>query len=173
MRLCRMCGRFLNRIPASEIARIFGTTNPLPNHPARYNIAPTQDVLAVRFNPTTHERSLDPLRWGLVPHFAKDMSFGARCINARCETLATTPAFCDSFVATHLSKLSRSLTALRSCIAGTVKLTTARPVVTSTRRQAISRISQALSFSRFRVRCPHRAQALWQEVPGRQHDEHE
>jgi putative SOS response-associated peptidase YedK len=63
-----MCGRFLNRIPAAETARIFGTTNPVPNYPARYNVAPTQDVLAVRFNPKTHERSLDVLRWGLVSH---------------------------------------------------------------------------------------------------------
>jgi hypothetical protein len=35
-----MCGRFLNKLPAAEIARIFRTSNPLPNYPARYNIAP-------------------------------------------------------------------------------------------------------------------------------------
>ena len=46
-----MCGRFLNRTPAAETARIFGTTNPVPNYPARYNLAPTEGVLAVRFNP--------------------------------------------------------------------------------------------------------------------------
>lgn len=92
-----MCGRFLNDIPVSETARLFRTRNPLPNYPARYNIAPTQPVLAVRFNPATGERSLDALRWGLVPHWAKDLSFGARCINARAETLATSPAFRDAF----------------------------------------------------------------------------
>ena len=78
-----MCGRFLNRIPAAETARLFGTTNALPNYPARFNIAPTQGVLTVRFNPETHERSLDVLRWDLVPHWAKDLAFGNRCINAR------------------------------------------------------------------------------------------
>jgi putative SOS response-associated peptidase YedK len=63
-----MCGRFLNKLPAAEIARIFSTRNPLPNYPARFNIAPTDPVLTVRFNPETKERSLDALRWGLVPH---------------------------------------------------------------------------------------------------------
>jgi putative SOS response-associated peptidase YedK len=92
-----MCGRFLNRTPASETAHIFGTKNALPNYPARYNIAPTQGVLTVRFNPETRERSLDILRWGLVPHWAKDLSFGSRCINARAETIASTPAFRDAF----------------------------------------------------------------------------
>jgi putative SOS response-associated peptidase YedK len=94
-----MCGRFLNKLPAAETARIFRTRNPLPNYPARYNIAPTQPVLAVRYNAETRERSLDALRWGLVPHWAKDISFGARAINARAETVATTPAFRDAFKA--------------------------------------------------------------------------
>jgi len=92
-----VCGRFVNKLPVAEIARIFGTRNALPNYPARYNIAPTQPVLAVRHNPESGERALDALRWGLVPHWAKDLSFGARCINARAETLETTPAFRYSF----------------------------------------------------------------------------
>jgi putative SOS response-associated peptidase YedK len=94
-----MCGRyFLSRTP-EEIARWFATRNALPNFPARYNIAPTDPVLAVRFNRKSGERSLDTLRWGLVPHWAKDLKFGARAINARAESLATTPAFRDAFAA--------------------------------------------------------------------------
>jgi putative SOS response-associated peptidase YedK len=92
-----MCGRFLNKLPAAEIARIFGTRNPLPNYPARYNIAPTDPVLTVRFIPRTKERTLDALRWGLVPHWAKDLKLGSRMINARAETVATMPAFRDAF----------------------------------------------------------------------------
>lgn len=92
-----MCGRFLNSLPAAEMARLFRTKNPLPNWPARYNIAPTQPIPIVRFNTETKERSLDLLRWGLVPHWAKDLSFGARCINARAETISTSPAFRDAF----------------------------------------------------------------------------
>jgi putative SOS response-associated peptidase YedK len=92
-----MCGRFLNRLPASETARIFGTAGAVPNWPARYNLAPTQAVLAVRYNPETRERPLDPLRWGLIPFWAKDVKIGATCINAKAETVAEKPAFRDAF----------------------------------------------------------------------------
>jgi putative SOS response-associated peptidase YedK len=92
-----MCGRFLNKLPPAETARLFRTRNVAPNYPARFNIAPTDPVLAVRFNAKTGERSLDALRWGLVPYGAKDMSMSARLINARSETLATTPVFRDAF----------------------------------------------------------------------------
>ncbi len=46
-----ICSRSLNKLSAAEIARIFRTSNPLPNYPPRYNIASTTSVLAVRFNP--------------------------------------------------------------------------------------------------------------------------
>jgi putative SOS response-associated peptidase YedK len=54
-----MCGRFLNKLPAAEIAGISGTRNALPNYPARFNIAPTDPVLTVRFNANTMERTLE------------------------------------------------------------------------------------------------------------------
>jgi putative SOS response-associated peptidase YedK len=73
--------------------RLFGTVNPLPNIPARYNIAPTLPVLTVRRNPTTGDRSLDLLRWGLIPHWAKDAKGAAQMINARAESLGEKPAF--------------------------------------------------------------------------------
>jgi putative SOS response-associated peptidase YedK len=73
--------------------RLFGTVNPLPNIPARYNIAPTLPVLTVRRNPTTGDRSLDLLRWGLIPHWAKDAKGGPQMINARAESLGEKPAF--------------------------------------------------------------------------------
>ena len=94
-----MCGRYLNKLPVAEITRIFGTRGLTPNYPARFNIAPTDAVLAVRFNPKSRERSLDALRWGLLPHWAKDLKDGSRMINARAETLATQPAFRDAFQA--------------------------------------------------------------------------
>jgi putative SOS response-associated peptidase YedK len=92
-----MCGRFAASLPPELVARWFSTTNPLPNTPARYNIAPTQDVLVVRRNPETGERSLDPIRWGLIPNWAKDPSIGNKLINARAESLADKPAFRDAF----------------------------------------------------------------------------
>jgi putative SOS response-associated peptidase YedK len=92
-----MCGRFTSSLPPEQVARLFRTTNPVPNAPARYNAAPTQDMLVVRFNPETHQRSLDSLRWGLVPHWAKDLSIGSGLINARAESIAEKPAFRDAF----------------------------------------------------------------------------
>ena len=92
-----MCGRFVQKTPPGEIQVLFETANAVPNAPARYNAAPTDTLAVVRFNPKTRERSLDLLRWGLVPLWAKDISFGVRCINARAESLARTPAFRDAF----------------------------------------------------------------------------
>ena len=57
-----MCGRFVQKTPVAEIKDWFGTANAPPETGPRYNVAPTQNVLAVRFNPETHERSLDTLR---------------------------------------------------------------------------------------------------------------
>ena len=62
-----------------------------------WNVAPSQDVLAVRFNPEAAERSLDALHWGLIPNWAKDPKIGYRTINARSETVDKTPAFRQAF----------------------------------------------------------------------------
>jgi putative SOS response-associated peptidase YedK len=88
-----MCGRFVQKVPAAEMARLFGTSNPLPNVRARFNAAPGQEIAVVRRHPETAERSLDLLTWGLVPSWAKDRKIGWTTINARAETLATKPAF--------------------------------------------------------------------------------
>ncbi|MEA2720247.1 MAG: hypothetical protein QOJ39_2111 [Candidatus Eremiobacteraeota bacterium] len=58
--------------------------------PRRYNIAPTQDVLAARGDAAGE---IAPLRWGLVPFWARDLTMGQKLINARVETLAEKPAF--------------------------------------------------------------------------------
>jgi putative SOS response-associated peptidase YedK len=92
-----MCGRFLNKTPAAETARIFGTSNPVPNYPPRYNLAPSEGVLAVRFNPDDGRRHLDVLRWGLIPIGSKDRSIGNKLINARSEGITETPSFRDAF----------------------------------------------------------------------------
>lgn len=81
--------------PLAGIARQFGVTGPVKLDP-RYNIAPTQPVAAIRSN-TEGLRSLDMLRWGLVPHWAKDLSIGNRLINARAETVAEKPTFRQAF----------------------------------------------------------------------------
>jgi putative SOS response-associated peptidase YedK len=92
-----MCGRFVQKTPLGDIRVLFETANPVPNMAPRYNCAPTDPLAVVRFNPQTRARSLDLLRWGLVPLWAKDLSFGPKCINARSETVATNNIFRDAF----------------------------------------------------------------------------
>ena len=92
-----MCGRLFQTSPPKRLAELFGTVNPLSNAPPRYNAAPTDLLLTVRHNPKTGERALDPLRWGLVPHWAKDPKIGASLTNARAETVAEKPSFRDAF----------------------------------------------------------------------------
>jgi len=92
-----MCGRFVQKTPLGEIQVLFETAGAVPNMPPRYNAAPTDNLAVVRFNPQTRLRALDLLRWGLVPLWAKDPSFGPKCINARSETVATNNIFKDAF----------------------------------------------------------------------------
>lgn len=61
----------------------------------RFNIAPTQPVPVIRQHPKEHVRHLSLMRWGLIPHWAKDPSIATGTINAKSETAATKPAFRD------------------------------------------------------------------------------
>ncbi len=90
-----MCGRYSITTPSEALRRIFGFVEQ-PNLQARYNVAPTQQVPAVRLG-DDGERHLSLLRWGLVPFWAKDLAIGSRMINARAETLAEKPAFRKAF----------------------------------------------------------------------------
>jgi hypothetical protein len=63
----------------------------------RYNIAPSQDVLAVRVIEPGASRELSSLHWGLVPSWAKGAKIGYSTINARADTVATKPAFRAAF----------------------------------------------------------------------------
>lgn len=87
-----MCGRFTLFDPAASVAEGFGLKE-APSLSPRYNIAPSQEVAAVRISPGGREREIVLLRWGLVPSWAKDPSLGNRMINARAETAAEKPAF--------------------------------------------------------------------------------
>lgn len=92
-----MCGRYQSSKPPEMIQRWFGTSGALPNFEPRWNVAPTTTRPVVRWNPETKERSLDLLRWGLVPHWAKDLKIGNSLINARAETVTTKPSFRSAF----------------------------------------------------------------------------
>ena len=93
-----MCGRYSVGVTPEELEEIFeapvspGITLP------RWNVAPTQQAPVVAVSSARPgERRIVPLRWGLVPHWATDPSAGARHINARAETVETSPAFRDAF----------------------------------------------------------------------------
>ncbi|MDJ0683564.1 MAG: SOS response-associated peptidase [Alphaproteobacteria bacterium] len=102
-----MCGRFSLTTPVESVRRLFGFAE-IPNLPARYNIAPTQAVLAVGPSRTApprrsagggarESRSAFFLRWGLAPSWSKDPAAGSGLINARAETVQEKPSFRAAF----------------------------------------------------------------------------
>ena len=88
-----MCGRFASYLPPDAIRALFRTTNAVPNLPPSWNVAPTQAAMVVRLNPETNDRHLDLLKWGLIPHFTKDLKAARKPINARAETVASSGMF--------------------------------------------------------------------------------
>lgn len=91
-----MCGRYRLTSKDRAIAAHFGAEDGI-EWSARYNIAPTQPIPAIRQDPRRPKRILNLLRWGLIPSWAKDSSVGVKMINARSETAAEKPAFRDAF----------------------------------------------------------------------------
>jgi putative SOS response-associated peptidase YedK len=88
-----MCGRYVLTLPSEAIQSLFDTRN-LEESVPRYNIAPTQPVLAV-WEESGH-RTAKLARWGLVPHWVKDPRDFPLVINARAETMGGKPAFRDA-----------------------------------------------------------------------------
>ena len=85
-----MCGRFTLAAEAAELQLEFDNVQLPSQFAPRYNIAPSQPVLAL-LNSTS--RTADFLKWGLIPSWAKNPGIGNRLINARAETLGEKPAF--------------------------------------------------------------------------------
>jgi len=79
------------------LAERFQAGNEIEDRP-RFNIAPTQPVLVVRKEHGKKSREFRTMRWGLIPSWAKDTCIGNRTLNARSETVATTPAFRESIL---------------------------------------------------------------------------
>jgi putative SOS response-associated peptidase YedK len=64
----------------------------------RFNVAPSQEILAVRSSPDPEEaaggeREARLMRWGLVPRWAKDLKVGYKMINAKAENLTKSRAY--------------------------------------------------------------------------------
>ena len=85
-----MCGRFTLTVDPAEAQETFSNYTFPEKFAPRFNIAPTQPVLAI---PNDDRFAADFFIWGLIPMWAKDPSIGNRMINARAETLAEKPAF--------------------------------------------------------------------------------
>jgi putative SOS response-associated peptidase YedK len=91
-----MCGRYGRRADKQRIAEwmqthntnVFDETYLAPS----YNVAPTDFQPIVRLD-RDGQRELTIMRWGLVPYWAKDSKIGFFTINAKSETVTTSPAF--------------------------------------------------------------------------------
>jgi putative SOS response-associated peptidase YedK len=93
-----MCGRYTLTDPDPRLLRFrFGLREEARiDQEPRYNVAPTDPVLAIRLK-GEGEREPGVLRWGLIPHNADPDTFDRLLINARAETLGEAPAFRDAF----------------------------------------------------------------------------
>ena len=95
-----MCGRMTQQTSPEEVARIFDAESRV--HPEdgaagpRFNVAPT-DPLTVVLERGDEGRVVEQHRWGLIPSFAASAKSGAKMINARAETVASSPAYRASF----------------------------------------------------------------------------
>jgi putative SOS response-associated peptidase YedK len=94
-----MCGRVRLSTDVSEIKLVFSIPphRPTANIAPSWNVAPTDPLPVVRYDTKAGERSLDIMRWGLVPYWAKDIKVGFANINAMAETIDTKPAFREAF----------------------------------------------------------------------------
>jgi putative SOS response-associated peptidase YedK len=95
-----MCGRIIQSSGPVRYAIVDGLDardSRLSNYPRRWNGAPSQEFLVIRQNHRTGERLLDPIKWGLIPHWCTDPKGGRKPINAKSETVARLPTFRDAY----------------------------------------------------------------------------
>ncbi|MGH3447578.1 MAG: SOS response-associated peptidase [Nocardioidaceae bacterium] len=101
-----MCGRYASSRKPDDLAEEFEVDRVEAGESLEpdFNVAPTKQVYAV-LDRVAHDspadappqRRLTTVKWGLVPHWAKDPAIGSRMINARMETLAEKPAYRRAF----------------------------------------------------------------------------
>jgi hypothetical protein len=95
-----MCGRVVQVSDPIKLSIVDGLgvrETRLSNYPRRWNGAPSQELLVIRENHDTGERSIDLLKWGLIPHWCADPKGGRKPINAKSETVAKLPVFRDGY----------------------------------------------------------------------------
>ena len=92
-----MCGRYATTRSDADLSLLFDAVSVTEELGPSWNVAPTDPVPVIRVSKSHDARVVDTARWGLVPPWATDLRGGARMINARSETVATSPAFAPSF----------------------------------------------------------------------------
>src|SRR5258708_12468585 len=92
-----VCNRYRLTYAKPYLAERFGAVGEIEERP-RYNIAPTRQVVTVRKEDGKKTRKFTTMRWGLIPSWAKDMGIGTQTLNARSESVTTTPAFRQSIL---------------------------------------------------------------------------
>jgi putative SOS response-associated peptidase YedK len=100
-----MCGRVIQASGPLRLAIVDGLDvrdSRLTNVPRRWNAAPSQELLVIRQNHATRERSLDLLRWGLIPYWCSDPKGGRKPINAKAETVRRLASFRDAYARRRL-----------------------------------------------------------------------
>src|SRR5262245_54950505 len=86
-----MCGRYSIAVElGDEFYKRFHIENRLDHLVPRYNVAPGQHVPVV-ISKSPNRAVI--MRWGLIPHWAKEEKIGYRMINARIETLKEKPSY--------------------------------------------------------------------------------
>jgi putative SOS response-associated peptidase YedK len=95
-----MCGRVIQSSSPLRLSIVEGLTvsdSRMANVRPRYNAAPRQELLVIRQNHKTGERSLDLIKWGLIPHWCTDPRGGRKPINAKAENVSVLPTFRDAY----------------------------------------------------------------------------
>ena len=96
-----MCGHFYDIHDIDDITSRFRVDRPRGlSLPLRYNVAPSQSVPVIRVEDDKRELTL--MRWGLIPHWAKDEKIGYKMINARAETVREKPSYRDAYASRRL-----------------------------------------------------------------------
>ena len=96
----QMCGRVIQSSAPLRLAIVDGlnvSDSRVANTRPRYNAAPSQELFVIRQNHKTGERSLDPVRWGLIPHWCSDPKGGRKPINAKAESISRLPMFREAY----------------------------------------------------------------------------
>lgn len=93
-----MCGRYTRTYTWAQVKGFLDL-----KFPSRLDLTPSYNVAPMQHSPAARSREGDPareltmMRWGLIPSWSKDPAIANRLINARAETISTTPAFREAF----------------------------------------------------------------------------